>query len=56
MPHVEPVKDENGAKCPFDKQQSPMEEKEERGELLLHAMATCLATRDKVKLYNPLAC
>ena len=26
MPHVGPLKDEEGAKCPFAKQQSPTEE------------------------------
>ena len=38
MPHVGPLKDEEGAKCPFAKQQSPTEEKQERGKLyiLLH--------------------
>ena len=36
MPHVGPLKDEEGAKCA--KQQSPTEEKQERGKLyiLLH--------------------
>lgn len=35
MPHIGRVKDEEGAKCPFTKQQSPTEEKQERSKLLL---------------------
>ena len=31
MPHVGPLKDEEGTKCPFANQQSPTEEKKERG-------------------------
>ena len=48
MPHVGPLKDEEGARCPFDKQQSPTEEKQDRGRLILYSMATCLVTRDKM--------
>ena len=48
MPHVGPLKDEEGAKCPFAKQQSPTEEKQERGKLISYSMATWLTTRDKM--------
>lgn len=49
MPHVGPVKDEEGAKCPFAKQQSPAEEKTERGKLVLWSLATSLTTRDIIQ-------
>ena len=55
MPHVGRVKDEEGAKCPFAKQQSPTEEKQERSKLLLLyciPWRPALATRDKIYCTN----